>query len=148
MFGEATSAFHRGHHITLLAEPLAHNGTQRNAWVCCVYTIGMTSLFSISSKLNILNNNEICMPCYPLPSPHCVYVCLRPHLWGAYLPSSLRRFLKYLLRVELVNDYLDKQDWKCSAPHTGVRCCRETSSSGLCSRVSVNECSPNLADPL
>lgn len=56
--------------------------------------------------------------------PQTVYV---------YLPSSLQRFLKYLLRAELVNDYLDKRDWKCWAAHTGACCRRETNSNGFCS---------------
>ena len=132
----------------LLAEPWVYNGMQRNVWECCVYTIGMTSLFSTSSKLNMLKNNEICVPHYPSPpSLYCVCLCSSPHFWGVYLPSSLQRFLKYLLRAEQVNDCLKKQDWICWATHWGMLL-QWSQLQWALFLVSVSHCSTILADPL
>lgn len=133
----------------LLAEPWVYNGMQRNVWECCVYTIGMTSLFSTSSKLNMLKNNEICVPHYPSPPPppYCVCVCSRPHLCGVYLPSSLHWFLKYLLRAEQVNDCLKKQDWISWATHWGMLL-QWSQLQWALFLVSVGQCSTNLAGTL
>lgn len=63
------------------------------------------------------------------------------------LSSSLRRFLKYLLRAEPVNDYLDKWDLKCCATHTGACCCGEGSCCGLCSCCQLVNAVLTGADP-
>lgn len=114
----------------LLVEPWVHNGTQKNVWECCVFTICLTSSFS--SKLGILKNNEICIPCYPVLPPHTLCMCefLSPSLRCVFT-FQFTEIVKYLPTAELVNDYLDMQDWKCWASHTGS-CCRETNSDGLC----------------